>query len=188
MRKELFGCLLSSLIIIFLGICAFVCLGYLPLFTYCGPTILPWQTSATVEESKSKNVFMWEYEPTQIQYKDNIIKISSAFLEHHHYYVKEDSLRVVNSCELQIFFEDYRPMIYKGYKETWLIEDYLHAAIDGSARINYYKGELPPDTMVLHIRECTPSLDIINHDPTPSEMKFLFKWDTVQTINLIRKL
>lgn len=188
MKKELFGCFVSTLIIIFLGLVALYLLGYLPIFTYCGSEMIPYRTSGTIEESKDKKVFMWEYEPTTAQYKDATIKISSAFVEYFHYY-QGDSLHILkNASELQIFFEDYRPLKYKGYKDNWLINNYLHLAMFGRVQIEYDKGECPPDTFKLYIRECSPSIDSLKNDyPSKIQLEQYLKWDTVQCIDLIRK-
>ena len=188
MKKEFLGCTISSLVIILLGLVSLCLLGYLPIFEDCESRMIPYRTSKTVEESINKNVFMWEYAPVEVQYKDVAIKVYSAFVEHSHYY-KGDSLCVLSdAAKLQIFFDDYRPLKYRGYKENWLINDFLYLALFGNVQIEYDQGECPPDTFKLYIRECYPSLDSLKNDyPSKYELEHCFKWDTVQCVDLIRK-
>lgn len=188
MKRELLGCIISSFVFILLGLVSLHLLGYLPFIKECGSKMIPYRTSRTAEESIKKNVYMWEYAPTEVKYKDADIKIYSAFVEHIHYY-QGDSLCVLDdAAKLQIFFDDYRPLKYKGYKENWLINNFLYLAKFGYVQIEYDKGECPPDTLKLYIRECKPSLDSLKNDyPSMFELEHSVKWDTVQCINLIRK-
>lgn len=188
MKKELLGCTISSLIIIMLGLVSLHLLGYLPIFKECGSKMIPYRISKTIEESIDKNVFMWEYEPAEVQYKDANIKIYSAFVEHSHYY-QGDSLYVLDDdAILQIFFDDYKSLKYKGYKDNWLINDYLYLTNFGHVQIECHRGEFPLDTFRLYIRECNPTLDSLKNDyPNTFELEHYIKWDTVQCIELVRK-
>lgn len=186
MKRQLLGCVL----VILLVVATFYLLGLIiPWFIECGsPRILPYGQSADIEESKGKNVFMWEYEPTEVQYKGASIKIKSAFLEHHHYYSNDTLMLIKEASELQIMFDDYSSLKLYGYKNTWFIDDFVNLAEKGKATKDFYKGMIPADTLTLYIRECYPSMDGLGINLSYYPLSHInVKWDTVQTINLIRK-
>ena len=152
------------------------------------PTSVTPVVSNDIDASKNRNVFLWEYEPIEVQYKDAVIKVSSAFVERSQYYLKDSLYTNERVCNFQIFLEDYRPLKYKGYRETWLINDYLHLVQFGRVKIEYGDYSCPPDTFKLYIRECTPSMDSLKTNyPSTTELEHYLKWDTVQCIDLIRK-
>lgn len=186
MKRNVLGCTVLSIVAL-LSIFVIMAVFLHPLAD-CGPQLTRYVSSTSVMGSKINNVFICEYEPLEVKYKDTSIKIASAFLEYLHYLDDNDSIVIKpDAAKLQIWFDDYRPLKHQGYKNEWLINDYLNLSESGHITINYYDGELPPDTLSFYIRECHPFLDSLNHEPTCIELNTLFKWDTIQCINLVRK-
>jgi len=143
--------------------------------------------SSSVEASKDVGAFLCEYKPVNITYKDVSFSVKNAFAERVFCLYDEypDSISFMNECRVQVQFEDWEALRFKGYKSTWIIDTKMHLLLDGT--ISYRFDEpIPPDTIFCYIRECHPPLDSIGANYYSKTLEWELQWDTIQCFSLVK--
>lgn len=137
--------------------------------------------------SKEANAFLFQYKPVSFCYNDITVSVESAFAEKTYFYYKyaKDSIIVQpDAIVVHVRYKNHRILKYKGYRETWIIDNQELIAEEGLARYNF-EGTAP-DTIACYVRECHPSPDTLGTTAYSEEAKNQIKWDTVQCFLLIR--
>lgn len=181
----------SCLSIIVITIVGFICiLSYMGLFPFEGhdpsKKIL---YSKTIEISQRCRAFIHEYKPQPCMYQGVNIRIKTAFAEYGHYLLKEDSDSICLNKEsyyIHVIYENIEQLREIGYGKTWIIDDKMVSPSNDGMTSYWHKSSLPPDTLILYIRECHPSLDSIGSRYYSNFLEHQLKWDTIQSIILLR--
>lgn len=182
----------SCLLIIVIAIVGFICiLSYMGLFPFEGH--VPSKQilySKTIEVSQRCGAFIHEYKQQPCMYRGVKIRIKTAFAEYGHYLLKEDSDSIClnkNSYYIHVIYENLEQLQEVGYGKTWIIDDKMVMPSDDGQTTYWYKSSILPDTLVLYIRECHPSLDSIDANYYSNDLEHQLNWDTIQSIILLRK-
>lgn len=120
-------------------------------------------------------------------YRGVKIEIKTAFAEYGHYLRKEDSDSIClnkDSYYVHVIYDNIEQLEEIGYGKTWIIDDKIGMPSSEGITTYWYKSSLPPDTLVLYIRECHPSLDSIGRGYYSNDIEHQLKWDTIQSIIL----
>lgn len=184
-----------------------VLLGLVFLVTSCNDWTLIRKTkkipaSKSIEESKKRGAFKFEYEPDSVMVYDSIcVRVRSAFVEYDCRYADWHSSKIVVGKYVDHVVIQYEDGSYPGY-----YGDTLTCRTDSSFTIWYIRGArsrpplksdfhqvndslkyIPaPDTLVLPIYEIEYYIDSIFCQNDPYARKRVRK-DTIGYLNLVRK-
>lgn len=136
-----------SILSSFLVIMCIILLSCNPIVKTLGPF-----SSPSVEESKKRGVFLWEYYPIEIKFFDTIdFNIKEAFAEKQYRYYSYNDLRYkVSEDKVQIKIIAQRKLSELKYFDTWVVENFDWYGDYGLVR-SLQQGNPAPDTLVVRI-------------------------------------
>ena len=198
--KRIITAVIIAAILISIGSCVHKCVSVLSHIRKFND-IFP---SDSIEESRSKHAFMFEYELQPTFVYDSIpIRVKEAFVEHTMYYKDWDSDSIVintNQEVVVILFENDPWPGYYGDTVTMSTADlYVNWMINTDIRIfaNNRRFVLPsfkndhyvpaPDTLLIPIREVAQIKDSADYD-YGIRWRAVVKEDTIGMLQFIRKI
>lgn len=125
------------------------------LMTSCNPVVKsigPF-SSSSIEESKKRDVFIWEYEPTNVIIYDSIeFEIKEAFAEKMYYYYSPSDIRYkVSDDDTQIVIKLKDKLSQLGHFELWTVDGFYGMSDNGITKM--YDGTIPEDTLMVKIKK-----------------------------------